>query len=91
MAETGDADQSADDAVDVDLQSLSPQAWRLLRTAADYDQRAVEKQLDSLMQAHVSMLENDTRSLSRERLEQLYALYAAELTDEQVRAIIEHF
>ena len=75
----------------VDVQSLSPQAWRLLRTAADYEQRAVEKELDNLMQAHVSMLENDTRSLSTSRLRQLYDLYSAELTDEQIRALVANF
>ena len=88
MAETGEEDEEG---VDVDVQAISPTAWRLLRTAADYDQRTVEKELDTLMQAHISMLENDTRSLSNERLEQLYTLYTAELTDEQVRAIVEHF
>ena len=75
----------------VDVQSLSPQAWRLLRTAADYEQRAVEKELDNLMQAHVSMLENNNRSLSVDRLEQLFELYTAELTQDQVRAIADHF
>jgi len=76
---------------DVDIQSLSPQAWRLLRTAADYEQRAVEKELDNLMQAHVSMLENNNRSLSVDRLEQLFDLYTDELTGEQVRAIADNF
>jgi len=75
----------------VDVQSLSPQAWRLLRTAADYEQRAVEKELDNLMQAHVSMLENNNRSLSVDRLEQLFELYTAELTQDQVRAIADNF
>jgi hypothetical protein len=88
MAETGEADEEE---VDVDLQSISPRAWCLLRTAADYEQRTVEKELDTLMQAHISMLENNTRSLSTKRLEQLYTLYTAELRDEQVRAIVEHF
>ncbi len=88
MAETGKTDESV---ADVKVESISPSAWCLLRTAADYDQRAVEKELDTLMQAHVSMLENNTRSLSKERLEQLYDLYTAELTDEQVRAIVKHF
>ncbi|MFT4921310.1 MAG: transcriptional regulator with XRE-family HTH domain [Haloarculaceae archaeon] len=88
MAETGEADESA---ADVAVGAISPQAWRLLRTAAGYEQRTVEKELDGLMQAHISMLENETRSLSNERLEQLYDLYTAELTDQQVRAIVEHF
>ena len=74
-----------------DVTDVSPQAWRLLRTAAGYEQRAVEKQLDNLMQAHVSMLENDSRSLSVDRLEQLYDLYAAELTAEQITVIVDHF
>ena len=75
----------------MDVQSLSPRAWRLLRTAAGYEQRAVEKELDNLMQAHVSMLENNNRSLSVDRLEQLFDLYTAELTRDQVRAIADHF
>ncbi|PSQ58185.1 MAG: hypothetical protein BRD23_07520 [Halobacteriales archaeon SW_9_67_25] len=88
MVETDAADIEIDD---IDLTDISPRAWCLLRTAADYDQRAVEKELDTLMQAHISMLENDTRGLSMNRLKQLYDLYTAELTDEQVRAILEHF
>jgi hypothetical protein len=83
-----DADAAADP---VDVERISPRAWRLLRTAAGYEQRAVEKELDGLMQAHVSMLENDTRSLSLDRLDQLFSLYTAELTDPQVRALVEHF
>ncbi len=81
----------ATDAVEVDVEELSPLAWRLLRTAAGYEQRAVEKELDGLMQAHVSMLENDSRSLSRPRLEQLFDLYAAELDPDQVRVLAETF
>ncbi|WP_435196698.1 hypothetical protein [Natronomonas sp. EA1] len=76
---------------EVDVGDISPMAWRLLRTAAGYEQRGVEKELDTLMQAHVSMLESNTRSLSTDRLEQLFALYAADLTDEQVTALVEHF
>lgn len=76
---------------DFDVTEISPCAWRLLRTAAGYEQRAVEKQLDSLMQAHISMLENDTRSLSVDRLEELYDLYSAELLHTQIAAIVEHF
>ncbi|MFB6178719.1 MAG: hypothetical protein ABEI77_03220 [Halorientalis sp.] len=66
-------------------------AWRLLRTAAGYEQREVERELDELMQAHISMLENDTRSLSTDRLEHLFELYTDELTDEQVCALVELF
>lgn len=74
-----------------DVNDISPRAWRLLRTAAGYEQRTVEKELDDLMQAHVSMLENDTRSLSVDRLEQLYDLYTAELSHQQIRAIVTNF
>ena len=77
------------DAVDVD--AISSQAWRLLRVAADYEQRAVEREVDDLLQAHVSMLESGSRALSPERRRALFDLYAAELTDEQVDAIVEHF
>ncbi|MFC7201893.1 hypothetical protein ACFQJC_00040 [Haloferax namakaokahaiae] len=76
---------------DVDVQRISPRAWRLLRTAAGYEQRGVEKVVDDIMQAHISMLENNTRSLSRQRLQGLYDLYAAELTAEQIDAILRHF
>ncbi|WP_435095384.1 hypothetical protein [Halarchaeum sp. P4] len=79
----------AADAVDVD--AVSPAAWRLLRVAAGYDQRQVERELDGLMQAHVSMLESGTRSLGHERRHALLELYADELTGEQVRALVEHF
>ncbi|MFB6127402.1 MAG: hypothetical protein ABEJ79_08950 [Halolamina sp.] len=75
----------------VDVSTLSPRAWRLLRVAAGYEQRAVETEVDGLMQAHVSMLENDTRSLSVQRLELLFSLYAAELGDAQIRAIVDNF
>ncbi|MFB6091230.1 MAG: hypothetical protein ABEJ97_09250 [Halobellus sp.] len=78
-----------DDEVDVD--DISPDAWRLLRVAAGFEQRTIERELDDIMQAHVSMLENDTRSLSRERLEQLFELYRTGLTDEQIRVLVEHF
>lgn len=74
-----------------DVTDISPRAWRLLRTAAGYEQRSVEKELDDLLQAHISMLENDSRSLSIIRLEQLYDLYRAELTSEQVTTLVEHF
>lgn len=76
---------------DVDPREVSARAWRLLRTAAGYEQRGVEKEIDDLMQAHVSMLENDSRSLSRMRLELLLELYTEELTQEQVRVIVDHF
>lgn len=77
--------------VDVDLAAVSPTAWRLLRVAAGYEQRAVEKEIDDLVQAHISMLENDSRSLSQSQLELLFALYAEELTEPQVEAIVEQF
>lgn len=74
-----------------DVDEISPEAWRLLRVAAGFEQRTIERELDDIMQAHVSMLENDTRSLSRDRLEQLFELYRAGLTDEQIRVLVEHF
>lgn len=74
-----------------DIADISPLAWRLLRTAAGYDQRAVERELDDVIQAHISMLENDRRGLSQSRREALFDLYAAELTDEQVDALVGAF
>ncbi|MFC6767715.1 hypothetical protein [Natrinema soli] len=80
------------DASDVpDLDGISPRAWRLLRVAAGYDQRAVEREVDELIQAHISMLESGNRSLSRSRRRTLLELYGSELTDDQVRAIVDHF
>ena len=76
---------------DVDVEELSPLAWRLLRVAAGYEQRAIEREVDELVQAHVSMLESGTRALSPSRRRLLLELYAAELDDDQVRAIAEHF
>ncbi|WP_276272200.1 hypothetical protein [Haloarcula litorea] len=81
----------ASGADDIDVRDISPMAWRLLRVAAGFGQREVETEVDDIMQAHVSMLESDTRSLSEARLEELFALYCAELTDEQLRALVEHF
>lgn len=75
----------------VDTTDLSPLAWRLLRVAAGYDQRAVERELPDLLQAHVSMLESGGRALSRSRRRTLFELYTNELTTEQVAVIIEHF
>ena len=77
--------------LEVDVHEISPLAWRLLRTAAGYEQRGVEKKVDDLMQAHISMLENNNRSLSNDRLRLLFDLYIAELTAEQVQVIVEHF
>ncbi|MFA9415211.1 hypothetical protein [Natrinema sp. HArc-T2] len=74
-----------------DPDRISPLAWRLLRVAAGYDQRAVEREVDELMQAHISMLESGNRSLSHARRTTLLELYSAELADEQVRAIVDHF
>lgn len=81
--------ESSEDAVDVG--DISPEAWRLLRTAAGYEQRAVEKEVDDLMQAHISMLENGSRGLSSARRRALFDLYTAELSEEQVRALVSHF
>jgi len=76
---------------DLELREISPEAWRLLRVAAGFGQREVETEVDDVMQAHVSMLESDTRSLSEGRLEELFALYAAELTETQLCVLVEHF
>ena len=76
---------------EVDIEDISPLAWRLLRTAAGYEQRGVERELDDLMQAHVSMLETGNRGLSTTRRRALFDLYAAELDDEQVRVLVERF
>ncbi|GAD51404.1 hypotheical protein [Halarchaeum acidiphilum MH1-52-1] len=76
---------------DVDAAAITPRAWRLLRVAAGYDQRAVERELDAVRQAHVSMLESGSRSLSRERRRALLDLYAAELDSGQLAALVEHF
>lgn len=70
---------------------LSPLAWRLLRVAAGYEQRAVERELDDILQAHISMLESGSRALSTARRRSLLELYTAELSSEQVTAIVEHF
>lgn len=80
-----------DGAEEVDVHEVSPMAWRLLRVAADYGQRDVEAEVDEIMQAHVSMLESNTRSLSEARLQELLELYRAELTDEQVCTLVETF
>ncbi|WP_175507272.1 hypothetical protein [Halostagnicola kamekurae] len=66
-------------------------AWRLLRVAAGYEQREVERQVDDIMQAHLSMLENGTRGLSISRRSLIFDLYTTELDDEQVNAIINNF
>lgn len=79
------------DSFDIDLTDVSAQAWRLLRVAAGYEQREIEKEVDELVQAHISMLENETRSLSQSRLQVLFELYTEDLSEEQVRAIVEHF
>lgn len=82
---------AAQDNPDLEVTELSAQAWRLLRVAAGYEQREVEKEIDDLVQAHVSMLESDTRSLSQARLRQLLELYAENLSTDQIEAIAEHF
>lgn len=76
---------------EVDVEAVSPLAWRLLRVAAGYEQREVERAVDDLLQAHVSMLENGTRALSVARREQLLDLYAAELSPAQVETLVEQF
>ncbi|WP_101296002.1 hypothetical protein [Halegenticoccus soli] len=70
---------------------ISPMAWRLLRVAAGYEQRRVEREINDLMQAHISMLENGNRALSESRRRLLFELYTAELTEEQVQAIVLNF
>ena len=75
----------------VDVSDLSPLAWRLLRVAAGYDQRTVEREVDDILQAHVSMLESGARALSRSRREELLALYASELDEEQIEALAKNF
>jgi len=74
-----------------DVSDISPMAWRLLRVAAGYEQRGVEREVDELMQAHLSMLESGTRGLSDSRRRLLFELYTADLSDTQVQAIVEHF
>jgi hypothetical protein len=73
------------------VEDISPDAWRLLRVAAGYEQRGVEREIDDVMQAHISLLESGNRALSLSRRKQLFDLYSAELTDDQIRAIVEHF
>ncbi|RBI58446.1 hypothetical protein DMJ13_26875 [halophilic archaeon] len=73
------------------LDEISPMAWRLLRVAAGYEQRKVERETDDLMQAHLSMLENGTRALSLSRRQILFDLYTTELHEEQIKAIIRNF
>lgn len=75
----------------VDVHEVSPEAWRLLRVAAGYSQREVEAEVEDIMQAHISMLESDTRSLSEDRLDHLFSIYRANLTDDQVRALVVNF
>lgn len=74
-----------------DVDDISPRAWRLLRVAADYGQRDVEREIDSVQQAHVSMLESGARALSPARRRQLLDLYVETLDDEQVRVLVEYF
>lgn len=66
-------------------------AWRLLRVAAGYEQRTVEREVDDLMQAHISMLESGNRALSESRRQVLFDFYTAELTEEQVQAVAQNF
>lgn len=74
-----------------DPADVSPTAWRLLRVAAGYGQRDVERELADIRQAHVSMLEGGNRGLSQGRRRDLFELYVAELSADQVRAIVDHF
>ncbi|WP_135824387.1 hypothetical protein [Halorussus ruber] len=78
-------------AEEVEVEELSPLAWRLLRVAAGFEQRAIEREVDDLMQAHISMLESGTRALSVERRRALLELYAAELDPDQIRALADNF
>lgn len=73
------------------LADVSPKAWRLLRVAAGYEQREVEREVEDLLQAHVSMLESGSRGLSGERRRQLFELYVTELTEAQVEVLVERF
>lgn len=73
------------------LDSLSPLTWRLLRVAAEYEQREVENQLDDILQAHVPMLGDNSRSLLQGQLEQLFSLYAGHLESKQILAITENY
>ncbi|WP_343749192.1 hypothetical protein [Halarchaeum salinum] len=73
------------------LGDISPPAWRLLRVAAGYTQREVEREIDDFVQAHISMLEGGNRSLSAPRRRMLFNLYAEELTEVQAQVLIEHF
>ena len=82
---------TSSDVPDLDLERVSPLGWRLLRVAAGYEQRAVEREVPELMQAHISMLESGNRSLSKSRQRTLLELYSEELTEEQIRAIVRHF
>ncbi|RJT07051.1 hypothetical protein [Halococcus sp. IIIV-5B] len=74
-----------------DISSISPTAWELLRVAAQYSQREVEREIDEILQAHISMLEGGNRALSYDRRQTLFDLYTAELTDDQVSVIIRNF
>lgn len=76
---------------EIDIHDISPTAWRLLRVAAGFGQREVEVEVDDIMQAHISMLENNNRSLSERRLEVLFDLYRSELTNEQVCVLVSNF
>lgn len=76
---------------EIDVHDISPMAWRLLRVAAGFGQREVEVEIDDIMQAHISMLENNNRSLSQQRLDVLFDLYRSELTDEQVCVLVSNF
>jgi hypothetical protein len=73
------------------VDDISPMAWRLLRVAAGYEQRGVEREVDDLMQAHLSMLESGTRGLSNARRRVLFDLYTADLSPDQVDAIVTSF
>lgn len=75
----------------VALDEISPLAWRLLRVASGYDQRGVEREIDDVMQAHISLLESGNRALATDRLNQLFELYTEDLSHEQIHAIVEHF
>ena len=74
-----------------DIEDISPRAWRLLRVAAGYGQRDVENEVETVQQAHVSMLESGARALSPARRQELLDLYVADLSEEQFAVLVEHF
>lgn len=91
VTDNPDATDAIDPTDATDATEVSPLGWRLLRVAAGYEQRTVERELDDLLQAHISMLESGSRALSPDRRRDLFDLYAAELSHDQVRVLVEQF